>query len=110
VHAYQEARLAGFTRYTACFRHQSFGEHPKGRACDFSVTPGGFAGTSATGGDKAYGDRLAGWLMANASRLGVLYVIWYRQIWFPGLGWRTYTRCGGDAASCHTNHVHLSEV
>src|SRR5262249_3142183 len=36
LHAYEEARLAGFTHYTACFRHQSWGEHPKGRACDFS--------------------------------------------------------------------------
>jgi peptidoglycan DL-endopeptidase CwlO len=106
LHALQEARIFGFTRYTACFRHQSWGEHPRGRACDFSAETNGFGGI-AVGGDKLYGDRLAGWLMANASRLGVLYVIWYRQIWFPGLGWRVY-HSGSDPASSHRNHVHLS--
>jgi hypothetical protein len=106
LHAYQEARIFGFTHYAACFRHQSWGEHPLGRACDFSAAADTFGGI-ATGADKAYGDRLAGWLMANASRLGVLYVIWYRQIWFPGLGWRVY-HSGDDPASSHRNHVHLS--
>jgi hypothetical protein len=37
----------------------------------------------------------------------VLYVIWYRQIWLPGSGWRSYTGCCGPSAE-HTNHVHLS--
>jgi hypothetical protein len=108
LHALQEARLAGFTRYTACFRPGDRFEHPKGRACDFSATAGGFQNASATGGDKAYGDRLAGWCVANASRLGVLYVIWYRMIWHPGLGWKSYSSGGSDPASSHTNHVHLS--
>jgi len=106
LHALQEAKIFGFTRYAACFRHQSWGEHPLGRACDFSASVSGFGGI-AVGGDKLYGDRLAGWLMANASRLGVLYIIWYRQIWFPGLGWRVY-HSGSDPASSHRNHVHLS--
>jgi peptidoglycan DL-endopeptidase CwlO len=106
LHALQEARIVGFTRYTACFRHQAWGEHPLGRACDFSASTNGFGGI-AFGADKMYGDRLAGWLMANASRLGVLYIIWYRQIWFPGLGWRVY-HSGSDPASSHRNHVHLS--
>lgn len=106
LHALQEARIVGFTHYTACFRHQSWGEHPLGRACDFAAAADGFGGI-ATGADRAYGDRLAGWLMANASRLGVLYIIWYRQIWFPGLGWRVY-HSGDDPASSHRNHVHLS--
>jgi hypothetical protein len=106
LHALQEARIVGFTHYTACFRHQSWGEHPRGRACDFAAASSNFGGI-ATGADKAYGDRLAGWLMANASRLGVLYIIWYRQIWFPGLGWRVY-HSGDDPASSHRNHVHLS--
>jgi hypothetical protein len=107
LHALQEARLAGFTRYTACWRQQAWGEHPKGRACDFSASVSGFGGV-ARGSDKTYGDRLAGWLMANASRLGVLYIIWYKQIWFPGLGWRSY-RGDGTPSGDHYNHVHLSE-
>ena len=45
--------------------------------------------------------------MKNASRLGVLYVIWFRQIWMPGTGWRSYSGSGSPSAA-HTNHVHLS--
>lgn len=109
LHAYNEARLFGFNRYTSCWRSGDFGEHPKGRACDFSAQVGGFGG-EAFGGDKEYGDRLASFLVHNASILGVQYVIWYRQIWFPGSGWSTYGGAGGDPSSDHTNHVHLSVV
>lgn len=107
LHALQEAREAGFTRYTACYRPASFGEHPKGRACDFSASTGGFEDQAAYGGDKAYGDNLAGWFVGNANALGVMYVIWYRRIWEPGNGWSTYNG-GGSPAGDHTNHVHVS--
>jgi hypothetical protein len=107
MHALQEAKAAGLNRYTACYRSGGGGEHPKGRACDFSANATGFQNTRATGGDKSYGDQLAGWFMANADRLGVLYVIWYKQIWFPGLGWRAYSGDGTPAGD-HYNHVHLS--
>jgi hypothetical protein len=107
LNALQQARAAGFTRYTSCYRpQQDGGEHPRGRACDFSVSASGFGGV-ATGGDKAYGDRLAAYFIANARQLGVLYVIWYRQIWLPSSGWRGYSG-GGSPAADHTNHVHLS--
>lgn len=107
LHAYNEARLFGFTRYTSCYRDGTFGEHPLGRACDFSASSSGFGGT-AYGNDKTYGDRLASFFVHNADALAVHYVIWYREIWFPGRGWSTYGGCGGDPASCHTNHVHVS--
>ena len=42
--------------YASCHRSGGGGEHPKGRACDFSAASGGFEDRSATGGDKAYGD------------------------------------------------------
>jgi peptidoglycan DL-endopeptidase CwlO len=106
LHALQQAKAAGFTRYVSCWRSGGSGEHPKGRACDFAAATGGFGGV-ATGGDKAYGDRLAAYFLANASRLAVLYVIWYRQIWLPSSGWRAY-HGGGDPSSDHTNHDHLS--
>jgi hypothetical protein len=106
-HAYDEARLVGFTRFTSCYRPSGSGEHPKGRACDFSATVDGFVDARATGTDKTYGDRLAGWCIANASRIGVLYVIWYKQIWFPDRGWRSYSGDGTPAGD-HYNHVHLS--
>jgi peptidoglycan DL-endopeptidase CwlO len=108
LHAYNQARANGFGRYTKCWRQQSWGEHPRGRACDFSVAVGTFGGTATTE-QRAYGDKLAYFFIKNSSALGVLYVIWYRKIWFPGLGWRSYDGCCGASAE-HTNHVHLSIV
>jgi hypothetical protein len=107
LHMLQEARNAGFTHYTACWRSGSSGEHPLGRACDFSANATTFVNAAATGADKAYGDRLAAWALANADRLAVMYVIWYRQIWLPGSGWRTY-HGDGTPAGDHMNHVHIS--
>jgi peptidoglycan DL-endopeptidase CwlO len=105
--ALQQAKAAGFTRYVACFRQASFGEHGKGRACDFAAQKDGFGGV-ASGGDKTYGNNLANYFINNADRLGVLYVIWFRQIWMPGNGWSSYSGGNGDPSSDHTNHVHLS--
>jgi peptidoglycan DL-endopeptidase CwlO len=107
LNAYQQARAAGFTHYTSCFSERSSGEHPKGRACDFSANASTFKNAAATGSDKAYGDRLAAYFVKNADRLGVLYVIWFRQIWLPNTGWKAYSASGGPSA-VHTNHVHLS--
>ncbi|MFI5935844.1 coiled-coil domain-containing protein [Actinoplanes sp. NPDC051494] len=107
LNAYQQAQSAGFKRYTSCFSERASGEHPKGRACDHSAAAGGFENKAATGGDKSYGDSLAAYFVKNADELGVMYVIWYRQIWMPSTGWRSYSASGGPAA-VHTNHVHLS--
>lgn len=107
-HMLLEAQQAGFTHYTSCYRDQSWGEHPKGRACDFSANQYGFKNANATGADRTYGDQLASWAVFNASALGILYVIWYRQIWTPTAGWHHYSRVVGDPATDHTNHVHIS--
>jgi hypothetical protein len=108
LHSLQQARAAGFTRFTSCYRSaEDGGEHPRGRACDFSVQQSGFGGV-AGGGDRDYGNRLANWLVYNARALGVLYVIWFKKIWMPSTGWRSYSGGGGDPSSDHTNHVHLS--
>jgi hypothetical protein len=107
LHALKEARLFGFTRHTSCYRTGTWGEHPTGAACDFSAEVNGFGGV-ATGADKEYGDRLASFFIHNADRLGVMYVIWYRQSWFPGSGWGPYGGAGGDPSSNHDNHVHVS--
>jgi hypothetical protein len=106
LHAMQEAKKAGFTHYVSCYRPGGSGEHPKGQACDFAAAKGGFAG-AATGADKTYGTNLAAFFIHNASRLAVMYVIWYQKIWLPGSGWKTYGGCC-DPAARHTNHVHLS--
>jgi len=104
AHAKAQAYAAGFTGYVSCYRPlEDGGEHPRGRACDFRVGSGG----DAYGADRTYGNSLAAFLLFNAERLGVLYIIWYRQIWLPSSGWRTYYGCC-DSSSKHTNHVHLS--
>ncbi|MEH1169630.1 hypothetical protein V6V47_30045 [Micromonospora sp. CPCC 205539] len=107
LHALNQAKAAGFTRYVSCHRNGGSGEHPKGRACDFAAQKSGFGG-NATGGDKTYGNNLAAYFIRNADRLAVLYVIWYRQIWLPSSGWKSYSGAGSDPSSAHTNHVHLS--
>jgi hypothetical protein len=107
LHAMQEARSDGFTRFVSCFRPQGSGEHPKGRACDFASDKGGFGGV-ATGSSRSYGNKLAEYFIDNADRLGVLYVIWFKRIWLPSSGWKSYSRGNGDPSSDHTNHVHLS--
>jgi peptidoglycan DL-endopeptidase CwlO len=107
AHARDQAQIAGFTHYVSCYRATNDGgEHPQGRACDFAAAVGGFGG-AAVGDERTYGNNLAAFFIFNASRLGVLYVIWYRQIWLPGSGWRAYSGSGSPSAE-HTNHVHLS--
>ncbi|MEV0453861.1 coiled-coil domain-containing protein [Catellatospora methionotrophica] len=112
LHALQQSQKAGFKRHVSCYRPGDMYEHPKGRACDFSSEVDGFKNFSSTGESKLYGDKLASYLVKNASRLGVLYVIFYCKIWLPATGWKTYSptgsRCGDDPAGDHTNHVHLS--
>ncbi|MDG4832482.1 hypothetical protein O7627_24700 [Solwaraspora sp. WMMD1047] len=106
LNALKQAKAAGFTRFVSCFRSGGSGEHPQGKACDFAAQKNGFEGT-ATGGDRTYGNNLAAYFVNNASRLGVLYVIWFRQIWLPSSGWRAYNGDGTPSGD-HTNHVHLS--
>ncbi|SCE67397.1 hypothetical protein GA0070558_102223 [Micromonospora haikouensis] len=109
LHALNQAKAAGFTRYVSCYRPGGSGEHPKGRACDFAAQKGGFGGV-ASGGDRTYGNNLAAYFVRNADRLAVLYVIWFKQIWLPSSGWKAYSGGNGDPSSDHTNHVHLSVI
>ncbi|MGE5826982.1 MAG: coiled-coil domain-containing protein [Micromonosporaceae bacterium] len=106
-HTLNEARLAGFTHFVSCYRPSGPYEHPKGRACDFAAEKSGFAG-AATGAARTYGNNLASWAVHNADALGIMYVIWYRQVWVPGVGWHYYSGARGDPSSNHTNHVHIS--
>jgi hypothetical protein len=102
LHAYKETRRAGFTRFAGCFRSGGPFEHPKGLACDWSLRENGFSPAS-TRDQRLYGNNLAAFLVRNADRLGILYVIWNRQIWFPATGWKSYR---GNSA--HTDHIHMS--
>ncbi|MEH1015434.1 hypothetical protein V6U90_20255 [Micromonospora sp. CPCC 206060] len=102
LHMYKEVKRAGFNRFVGCYRPGGPWEHPKGRACDWSLMNSGFR--SAYNNDtKKYGNDLTAFLVRNADRLGIYYVIWYKQIWFPATGWKSYS-----GPSDHTDHVHVS--
>ncbi|MFD6563277.1 coiled-coil domain-containing protein [Micromonospora profundi] len=102
LHAYKEVRRAGFTRFVGCYRPGGPWEHPKGRACDWSLQKSGFSSWHNEDTRK-YGNNVAAFLIRNADRLGIYYVIWNRQIWFPATGWSSYS-----GPSNHTDHVHMS--
>ena len=102
LHAYKEVRRAGFTKYVSCWRPGDKWEPPKGRACDWSLRESGFS-PPRNEAERLYGNNLTAFLVRNADELGILYVIWYRQIWFPATGWKSYS-----GASPHIDHVHMS--
>ncbi len=86
----------------------STSEHKEGRAWDWSMN-------AYDAGDRARVQDLFNWLFAtdtncnrfaNARRLGLMYVIWNRQMfrmYEPARGWTAYT---GPVP--HTDHVHFS--
>jgi hypothetical protein len=103
LHLYKEVRKAGFNRFAGCHRDGGPFEHPKGRACDWSLQKSGFS-VAHNADMKNYGNDLMAFLVRNADRLGIYYVIWYQQIWFPATGnWHTY-----HGVSSHKDHVHVS--
>jgi peptidoglycan DL-endopeptidase CwlO len=101
-HMFQEVKKAGFNRFVGCHRNGGPFEHPKGRACDWSLQKSGFS-VAHNADMKNYGNNLMAFLVRNADRLGILYVIWYAQIWFPATGWKSY-----HGESNHKDHVHVS--
>ncbi|WP_239146025.1 hypothetical protein [Actinoplanes couchii] len=106
LHLVQQATAAGFPK-PSCYRVDDHGEHPQGRACDWMMTAGG----EASGTQKLRGDTMAAWTVANADRLAIRYVIWFRMIWTDdGRGWHAYHNPvgGDDPSGWHTNHVHIS--
>jgi peptidoglycan DL-endopeptidase CwlO len=106
LHMYQEVRKAGFKRFVGCHRNGGPFEHPKGRACDWSLQNSGFAPWHNQD-TREYGNNLMAFIVRNAEALGILYVIWNKQIWWTGdpRGWHSYS-----GPSDHTDHVHVSMV
>ncbi|MBL7257412.1 coiled-coil domain-containing protein [Paractinoplanes lichenicola] len=102
MHMYKEVKKAGFNRFVGCHRNGGPFEHPKGRACDWSLQKSGFA-PAHNADTRTYGNNLMAFLVRNADKLGIYYVIWYKQIWFPASGWKSYS-----GPSDHTDHVHVS--
>lgn len=66
-------------------------DHPKGLALDLMTL------------SRTKGNSIAEYAIANAGRLGITYVIYWRQIWTPDKGWHAY-----DGPNPHIDHVHLS--
>ncbi|BEL10223.1 hypothetical protein Q0Z83_084140 [Actinoplanes sichuanensis] len=102
LHMYKEVKKAGFNNFVGCHRDGGPFEHPKGRACDWSLQKSGFS-TFDTDKEFRYGNNLMAFLVRNADALGIYYVIWNKQIWFPANGWSNY-----HGVSDHTDHVHVS--
>ncbi len=102
LHLYKETKKAGFNRFVGCHRDGGPFEHPKGRACDWSLQDKGFS-VAHNDDMRTYGNNLMAFLVRNADRLGIYYVIWFKQIWFPASGWKSY-----HGPSAHTDHVHVS--
>lgn len=78
-------------------RRASGGYHGSGRAIDVMVS-----------GD--FGWTVAKWVRANASKLGVIEVIYAQKIWTSersGDGWRPMSD-RGNATANHYDHVHIS--
>lgn len=72
-------------------------DHPSGHAADFMV-----------GSDKAKGDAIAEYLIANAARLNVKYLIWYQRSWNPSRGTWAGMEDRGSATQNHRDHVHVT--
>lgn len=83
-------------------------DHPSGRAVDVMIPDYG----SAAGAEL--GDDIAVYLMENAERYGISYMIWRQRIWrqggdpvAPPSQWRTMGDRGGDTAN-HLDHLHIT--
>jgi hypothetical protein len=90
-----------------CYRPGSDGEHPLGRACDFMLSSGGVMPTASLI-QKGYD--IAAWAQANASRLGIMYIIYRQRIWdvrMASSGWVPMENRGSITAN-HYDHVHIS--
>jgi hypothetical protein len=124
VSAFRKLVLRAYpaTGYGSISRGCSIGgnsEHKEGRAWDWGVN----AGITS---QKRAAESLFDWLFAGdsygnsyamARRLGVMYIIFNRRIWFPGSGWRVYCKqrprgcvspSDGGLRHPHTDHVHFS--
>ena len=75
-------------------------DHPNGRATDNMIPD--------YKKNKALGDALAAWVIANGKTLHVTYIIWRQRSYTITRGsWKAMADRGSDTAN-HMNHVHIS--
>jgi len=94
--------LGRFPAIKQIWTHADFPDHNNDRCTDFMVT--GLGLTRAQ--EVAFGDAIAGYLIKNADRIGLNWLIWNRRIYRHqntdrGHGWADYT-----GPKPHTDHVH----
>ena len=101
-----DRRFGPFTAI-GCYRPGTDGEHPLGRACDFMLSSGGVMPSASK---VQLGYAIAAWAQANASRLGIMYIIYRQKIWdirISSSGWVAMADRGSITAN-HFDHVHIS--
>ncbi len=82
------------------YRQDAIADHPSGQALDIMMANGGRDAESV-----AQGHQIAAFLTANASQLGIDYLVWRQSIWHPGQAWRLMED-RGDWTSNHMDHIH----
>lgn len=83
------------------YRQDPIADHPSGQALDIMMNNGGRDPKSV-----AEGNLIAAFLMANANQLGIDYMVWRQNIWYPGRAWRQMD----DRANWtdnHMDHIHV---
>ena len=89
-----------------CARPGDPQDHGSGRACDFMESTGGRMPSASA---QAHGDRVAQYVIDNASRLGIKYVIWKQRIYdMRGSGGWSQMEDRGSVTQNHFDHVHVS--
>ncbi|MEU4710935.1 peptidoglycan DD-metalloendopeptidase family protein [Nocardia salmonicida] len=84
-------------------REDSLPDHPSGRAIDIMVPD------STSGQGKALGDRIADFVLTNASTLRIDYLIW-RQTYRSASGDSNVMEDRGRATANHMDHVHVTTL
>jgi hypothetical protein len=72
--------------------------HGTGRALDIMIK------TVGSKADNTKGDKVAAFLVRNAEKIGIQYIIWDNAQWRPGRDVRFY---GGGSKDPHVNHLHI---
>ena len=83
------------------YRQDAIMDHPSGQALDIMMANGGRDPKSVSDGHQ-----VAAFLMANASQLGVKYMVWRQSIWYPGQDWRLMSDRGHWTHN-HMDHIHV---
>ncbi|MFG2089046.1 MULTISPECIES: coiled-coil domain-containing protein [unclassified Spirillospora] len=89
-----------------CSRPGDPQDHGSGTACDFMESTGGSMPSASA---QAHGDSVAQYLINNASRMGLKYIIWKQRIYdFRSSGGWRQMEDRGSITQNHYDHIHVS--